>query len=131
MLEILPIMPALCSMLINAHYAQNYTGIIGASLPTSHNLCTASYLCDTDIPSSSNLSLIAERAIPASNNVTARFLISTYNLGILKMLMGQTSFNKVLTCLLQKAKQLFALVCRRSVLSLFFHRAGPYSSLAV
>ena len=31
-LEILPIMPALCSMLFNAHYAQNYAGIIGASL---------------------------------------------------------------------------------------------------
>ena len=25
-------MPALCSMLYNAHYAQNYAGIIGASL---------------------------------------------------------------------------------------------------
>ena len=31
-LEILPIMPALCSMLFNAYYAQNYAGIIGASL---------------------------------------------------------------------------------------------------
>ena len=31
-LEILPIMPALFSMLLNAHYAQNYAGIIGASL---------------------------------------------------------------------------------------------------
>ena len=31
-LEILPIMPALCSMLFNVHYAQNYAGIIGASL---------------------------------------------------------------------------------------------------
>ena len=32
MLEILPIMLALCSMLLNAHYTQNYAGIIGASL---------------------------------------------------------------------------------------------------
>ena len=32
MAEILPIMPALCSMLFNAHYAQNYAGIIGTSL---------------------------------------------------------------------------------------------------
>ena len=31
-IEILPIMLALCSMLFNAHYAQNYAGIIGASL---------------------------------------------------------------------------------------------------
>ena len=30
--EILPIMLALCLMLFNAHYAQNYAGIIGASL---------------------------------------------------------------------------------------------------
>ena len=28
----LPIMSALCSMLFNAHYAQNYAGIIAASL---------------------------------------------------------------------------------------------------
>ena len=27
------IMPALCSMLLNAHYAQNYASIIGTSLP--------------------------------------------------------------------------------------------------
>ena len=32
MLEILPIMPALCSMLFNAHYAQNYGSKIGTSL---------------------------------------------------------------------------------------------------
>ena len=31
-LEILPIMLALCSMPFHAHYAQNYAGIIGASL---------------------------------------------------------------------------------------------------
>ena len=31
-LEILSIIPALCSMLFNAHYTQNYAGIIGASL---------------------------------------------------------------------------------------------------
>ena len=32
-LEILLIMPALCSMLFNAHYAQNYGAIIGARQP--------------------------------------------------------------------------------------------------
>ena len=37
MLEILPIMPVLCSMLFNAHYAQNYAGIIGASLVITLN----------------------------------------------------------------------------------------------
>ena len=31
---ILPIMLALCLMLSLTHYAQNYAGIIGASLPT-------------------------------------------------------------------------------------------------
>ena len=36
MVEILPIMPALCSMLFNAHYAQTYAGIIGASLIVRH-----------------------------------------------------------------------------------------------
>ena len=36
-LEILPIMPALCLMLINAHYTQNYAGIIGASLIHVHS----------------------------------------------------------------------------------------------
>ena len=30
--EILPTMPALCSMLFDAHYAPNYAGIIGSSL---------------------------------------------------------------------------------------------------
>ena len=34
-LEILPIKLALCSMLFNAHYAQNYAGIIGTSLSYS------------------------------------------------------------------------------------------------
>ena len=32
MAEFLPIMLALCSMLLYAHYAKNYTGIINAGL---------------------------------------------------------------------------------------------------
>ena len=40
MLEILPIMLALCLMLCHAYYAQTYTGIIGTSL-----VCTCVYLC--------------------------------------------------------------------------------------
>ena len=32
MLEVLPVMPALCSMLFDVQYVQNYDGIIGASL---------------------------------------------------------------------------------------------------
>ena len=43
MLEILPIIPALCSILFNAHYAQNYAGIISASLPTTPTILLQMY----------------------------------------------------------------------------------------
>ena len=43
-LEILPIMPAFNMLkLFNAHYAQNYAGIIGASLAYSYRI----YLVET------------------------------------------------------------------------------------
>ena len=44
MLELLPIMPALCSMRFDAHYVQNYAGIIGASLRISSAQFLATHL---------------------------------------------------------------------------------------
>ena len=35
--KLLPIMLALCLMLSETYYAQNYTGTIGGSLHTNHN----------------------------------------------------------------------------------------------
>ena len=40
MAKFLPIMLALCSMLLYTHYAQNYAGIIDAGLVLRHSLST-------------------------------------------------------------------------------------------